>query len=592
MLEKLVRGLRRMLRWFMRKGLATQYVIILTGVALVFSVSLLITNQVAREAVRGDSAEQYSRNITQVQDRIESYCDDLENTAMGIVNNPVLLAYMRTEYAYERIWRQNDLEKLTANTRQMKPEIVMVSLYDREQNLIGNNGTIFFRQTPETGVSVLRYTAPVTAQDKQTYFTLQTPIYDAQNGSTNFLGTAVFLVRASEIRGFLENAFPAEGCDVFLIGTEDAVFLKTGNTFQVPPEKSVHPAGYLVEHRSCAGAGWELLIITSESSLFGGINLLQKINYITYVMVFVIMLLMAFLLYRGFINPIRRQVCFMRRHGKNPTERLTVYSENEIGMISGSLNSMLDDIDTLSRQNYQAQRKYYELELVKRKTELLAYRNQINPHFLRNTFECIRGMALHKDAQDIADITESLSKMFSYSIMGDAQATVAQELDNVREYARIINYRFRGRHQVQICADPALLEKRIPKMLIQPLVENAIFHGVETIVAKGIVRVEISAAANDEMRISISDNGRGISEEALQTLRERLQCVRKGVAQKEETAGIGILNIYHRLILYYGEKLSFQLDSKIHQGTCVCMCFPADYREDLQENKYSQREQG
>ena len=127
-------------------------------------------------------------------------------------------------------------------------------------------------------------------------------------------------------------------------------------------------------------------------------------------------------------------------------------------MLAVNLNKMLDEIDTLSKEIQLTQKQKYEIEIAKKQMEISAFRNQINPHFLYNTMECIRAIAFFYKAQEIADISTSLSNMFRYSVKGNDFVTIQDEISHVKEYAKIIELRFMGRMQVTIDTDEDLLE--------------------------------------------------------------------------------------------------------------------------------------
>ena len=174
---------------------------------------------------------------------------------------------------------------------------------------------------------------------------------------------------------------------------------------------------------------------------------------------------------------------------------------------------MLDEKEILQNNVQQFQKKMYEMELSKKKIQILAYRNQINPHFLYNTLDCIRAMALYYDKEDIAEITMSLSELFRYGVRGDNVVLVEEELNHVKEYARIIDYRFAGNIRVHIQTDKAVKKKKMIKLLLQPLVENAVFHGVEKNLNGGDVFVNVELTDEGLLRFCVEDNGCGMSEE-------------------------------------------------------------------------------
>ena len=217
----------------------------------------------------------------------------------------------------------------------------------------------------------------------------------------------------------------------------------------------------------------------------------------------------------------------------------------------------------------------YEIEIAKKQMEISAFRNQINPHFLYNTLECIRAMAFYYKVQDIADISASLSNMFRYSVKGNDFVTIRDEISHVQEYAKIIGFRFMGRIQVEIEADEELLGMKTLKMLLQPIVENAVFHGLEKKIDNGIVRITVQLLTNNRVQYIIQDNGYGMDESQLQELLQRLKQSDAPVqAATDAKQGIGLANIYRRIKLFYGNEAEMEIQSQLNEGTIISISIP------------------
>lgn len=251
---------------------------------------------------------------------------------------------------------------------------------------------------------------------------------------------------------------------------------------------------------------------------------------------------------------------------------MTEERNDEIGRVIRNLNQMLNDKEKMNREIQESQKRMYEIELAKKQLQILAYRNQINPHFLYNTFECIRGMALYHDMDDIAEITMALSKVFRFAVKEDNIVTVKEEINYIREYATIIDYRFMGKICVDIDVEEDLYPKRVIKLMLQPLVENAVFHGLEQKMGDGTVSVTVRRKWDDFIMFMVEDNGCGISQEKLEQLR--------GTLDKEMSGkGIGLANIYQRLKLFYGDDVVFEIKSELGKGTRVMVVVPDHVEE-------------
>ena len=235
----------------------------------------------------------------------------------------------------------------------------------------------------------------------------------------------------------------------------------------------------------------------------------------------------------------------------------------------------------MSEKLRHAQRDLYETELAKQQMQVLAYRNQINPHFLYNTFECIRAMALYYDADEIAEITMALSRIFRYSIKGNNIVTVEEEMANIREYAKIIFYRFGGRIQVAIEVEEEAKKRNMLKLIIQPVVENSIFHGLEQKLDNGLVTVHARVDENDMLEVEVKDDGCGMEQEQVDQLLYQIK--RQSLHRSSQKDSIGLANICHRLGLFYGDKADFTIESSPGKGTRVIIRIPRETEERMEE---------
>lgn len=215
-------------------------------------------------------------------------------------------------------------------------------------------------------------------------------------------------------------------------------------------------------------------------------------------------------------------------------------------------------------------------DILCRQAEMDALQSQINPHFLYNTLDSIRGQALAEGAEDIADMTEALSTFFRYSISNSNNvATLAEELENVRNYFMIQQFRFSNRFHLEICPFPQeLLEEcRMPKLTLQPILENCILHGMEQVMGQGTITIRVEAT---DLRtiLTVSDNGAGMQEEVLLRLQSRLRQDTKDPQTETKRFGIALPNVNRRIQLLFGKEYGLRVMSTLGQGTDVEICLP------------------
>jgi len=215
-----------------------------------------------------------------------------------------------------------------------------------------------------------------------------------------------------------------------------------------------------------------------------------------------------------------------------------------------------------------------QILLSERQAELLALQNQINPHFLYNTLEAIRGDALKAGNKNIAEITEALSTYFRYTISETrSKVPLIEELENIENYFQIQQYRFGEKLQmkIDILCDNSVLEVLCLKLMLQPIIENAIFHGLEKIRDGGLISIRIEKVDGNKLKIIIHDNGVGMDELSLKKLNEDLNNNNQIPNKKH---GIALLNVNRRIQLVFGEKYGISVFSIPGIGTSVIVEIP------------------
>ena len=249
--------------------------------------------------------------------------------------------------------------------------------------------------------------------------------------------------------------------------------------------------------------------------------------------------------------------------------------------IDGLFPYLKEDIDRLDalidRQDI--------MQLSTKQAEFLALQNQINPHFLYNTLDSIRGDALAAGAQSIADITEALSTFFRYTITETRNlVTIGEELENVHNYFVIQQYRFGDKLTMDVDIKDnrdEILRMQCPKLFLQPIIENAIFHGLERRKDDGLLTISIEQA-DEDLHVDISDNGAGIPAEQLYALNKSLSRVSVGAIMEEpngKKGGIALKNVCRRIKLLFGERYGIHISSIVGIGTKVEVVLPISFKE-------------
>ncbi len=249
-------------------------------------------------------------------------------------------------------------------------------------------------------------------------------------------------------------------------------------------------------------------------------------------------------------------------------------------MIQSDLD-VLGQIKLASKQLEAALNEALVSSLALKQAEINALQSQINPHFLYNILDSIRGQALSEGVTEIADMIESLADYFRYCISKeDDVVTLADELRNVQNYWIIQKYRFGNKISMQVILDHEEIcpdEYEIPKLILQPIVENAIFHGLETKLGEGTVTIRITCT-DSRLIIIVVDDGIGMGPQELAYLRRQLKENQRVISKKETVpprrSGIALANVNERIKLHYGDEYGLQISSTPKTGTEVEFVLP------------------
>jgi len=283
----------------------------------------------------------------------------------------------------------------------------------------------------------------------------------------------------------------------------------------------------------------------------------------------VVLLLLRYT-YRSIVKPLAaiEDVLHGIGHARNEVGGDSIRESGRIGLMYKEVEHLEDTIREMAENEAKA-------IFMRKQAELSVLQSQINPHFLYNTLETIRGQAIVYGITDIEVMTRALANLFRYSINSkDMMVTLSQELSNVENYFLIQKCRFGDKFTKEERIDEDTRDCMLPKLLIQPLVENAVHHGLERKIGKGKLTISAYRTQKD-LIIHIIDDGIGISEEKLFSIRQTLRQSDPGKILRDDRGHIGIINVHDRIRLTYGEPYGISLFSEPNVGTDIEVTLPA-----------------
>ena len=270
---------------------------------------------------------------------------------------------------------------------------------------------------------------------------------------------------------------------------------------------------------------------------------------------------------RSIYIPIKRLHDVTTTITKNDLQALVTRDNvDEITELGLSFNIMIGKI----RELLETEKK--EQENLK-KAELRALQAQINPHFLYNTLDTIIWMAESQKTDQVVEIVSALSSFFRMSLSkGRDWITIGEEIERTKSYLTIQRMRYRDIMDFRIEADPQVLNNTVLKLILQPLVENALYHGIKNKRGGGTIVVRARQKNEDEVLLEVEDNGIGFTPEKLNQLQAELS---DDSGEIKLDSGFGIGNVNKRIRLYYGRQYGLSVTSEYHMGTCTTLIIPA-----------------
>ena len=319
---------------------------------------------------------------------------------------------------------------------------------------------------------------------------------------------------------------------------------------------------YLVTRTDMKTTGWTLVSMVPYKSVMAETMAISGVMILAVVITLIVTLLLLNRILTGVVKPLKKLEKYMVQvNPDNMDQRMEILTDDEIGHLSMKFNQMMDRIRNLKEQVIEEQED-------KRKYELQALQAQINPHFLYNTLDSIIWMAETNDSNIVA-MTEALAKLFRISLnKGNEEISLERELEHVKNYLIIQSMRYADKFTYEILVEPGVERCRTIKLILQPIVENCIYHGIKK--KRGTGKITIRAYRREQdLIIEVSDDGCGMPEEICRKiLSDEIE------SENISGSGIGVKNVNERIQLRFGKKYGLSYSSEEGVGTTVTYILP------------------
>ena len=566
---------------------ATVAVLILSAVVIVTGVSMKFTNT----SIFENSSEYTHTIIQQMNQNIDSYIDYMENIAYLISSNEDVQDYLFDE-KIDNEGRYRILNQLQT-ILDSRSDIRNVGIISKNGRMLINDGSKSVNQDldlntqewyatalekPNGPILTSSHVQHIISGERPWVITLSRGIRD-RSGSGEKEGVFFIDLNYSAIselcdqstvgtkgyafildaKGYivyhrqqqqLYNELQTENISLIMDTDEDTVLTGTGND------------GKLYSISRSGKTGWTVVDCTSVRELLRKSRQAQSVYVLTAIILVIVALLFSRFMARSITLPIQKLRDSMKKvqEGDFSVSDVVVDSKNEIGSLTKSFDVMTHRIHELMEQNVHEQEE-------KRKSELKALQSQINPHFLYNTLDSIIWMAEGKKNEEVVLMTASLARLLRQSISNEDEVVpIANEVEYARGYLTIQKMRYKDKLEFQIEVDSSILYIPLIKLVLQPIIENAIYHGLKYKESKGLLIVK-GFMKDGNAVLQVIDDGVGMDEETLAHIYDKHKV-------NYHSNGVGVYNVQKRLKLYYGEDYGITYTSELGKGTTATITIP------------------
>lgn len=404
-------------------------------------------------------------------------------------------------------------------------------------------------------------------------FSLAKAVQDPETGEV--LGVILLDIRHDIIQSSINGVTIGEKGFVFVMDQEDNIVYTpvNGIVYRVNPKwvKAMEPmsvqiqgGSYQIRSELSPYTGWRTVGVFSMDEVMSSVNTIVYILFTCVIISLVLVVIVSFKFSRTLTNPIFKLKRLMKQaESGDLTVRFNFEHNDEIGELGQSFNHMIARIDQLIQMVYVEQEN-------KRTAEMKSLQEQIKPHFLYNTLDTISWMARDYDAEDIVRLVDALTNMFRIGLShGKDIITVKEEITHVSNYLYIQKIRYKDKLNYVIHVDESLYAIEVPKLILQPLVENAIYHGVKAKRGGGTITIT-GVPEGENLVFTVQDNGAGMPQEKVEELNRRMS--ERSVL--DEKKSFGLFYIRERIQLCYGTGYGVHVESALGEGTRVTITLP------------------
>lgn len=544
-----------------------------------------------------ETAEQM---IGQVAQNVRNMTENIENSAEGLGFNKYVQEILVSQDPVRNIELYDYLTHLVSVAKESNNVIYSVSWTSdnlrrisdpiRDDNGVAGKLNDMYHYTDKDFVNPVFSSVVRGTNDSLYYFGYIFPVYSTSMSNIQKIGAGVFVLDIRELEKLVTiNEITENSLFVILDQNNNVVTcnrdLQSGTVYQdifwdVNSTEVTRDTIYYNDKKSIAQCmtveenGWKIVSIIPMDELSSDMNYIVKISVILALISSITLLLIGHFIIKSITRPINTVVNFLQTETNSLKKRVEIPKQDEVAIIALNINEMLDRVENMTKKIVENQTLLYESKLAEQNAELLALQSQINPHFLYNTLNCMSNIGLAYDITEIEDISVAMSNIYRYSIKGDKMVCLSEEIQCINEYMRIMDIRFNGKFETEYRIDESLMKLYTLKMILQPIVENAVYHGMEQKKGKGKLIIEGKISEEDQLILSVHNDGKPIPPQQLVRLRKAIVNYESVGLYNSEKKSIGLSNINKRIKLQFGVQYGLSIESDEINGTRTTLILP------------------
>jgi two-component system, sensor histidine kinase YesM len=591
--EKTVSELKKLVRLFWDSSIRTKLICYFVLIILLTTMLIVsISGQIYRSEIINEQNSNTRQMVTQISDNVDYYIQEMERVIDTLGSDPRISAYLLQKRGGDSPELENAAYGAVLSLSTIHPEIAGIMIVSPADIYVSD---VMDRASSEPLTDENWYTQAIKTPGKAQLFSkpigrnitnifqysaddvvsISKAVINTRTGLC--MGVILIDMKLDIIKHVIESFHPNDAGFIYIIDSKEEIVYSPVNTVvdRIRGEwlhttqtgmiiKTIQGKQELLFHDNSIYTSWKTVSVLPMDEAQ---KVVTRITYVSYGIALLVMLfaiVLAVLSARLIANPITKLRLLMKSaQAGNFDVRFHRKNNDEIGQLGESYNTMIDKISELIDTVHTQEKS-------KRKAEIEILEAQINPHFLYNTLDTIQWMAQEHDAQDVVGLVESLTNMLRIGLSkGNEIITVRMEIKHVESYLMIQKTRYEDKLNYTIQVEEQLMSYRMIKLILQPLVENAIYHGIKE--KRGEGRIQILGRLEDaKIHFQVIDNGIGMTPEKLEEINQML----KDDTSKSSELGYGVFNVNAKIKLNFGNEYGLRFQSTYGEGTIVDVWHP------------------